>query len=113
MAEIETLVKAFEEAKERIFVLYETEPKDNTEAILDQAALTLSQNRYGGLIDSAIKELKEYGEVGSVLAGMFKISLRNKPDDMGLGRGRMEEYHRRFVEHAAPIFDNCPKPEGF
>jgi hypothetical protein len=101
MATSQTLVKAFEEAKAKILELYS--PASSDPEIINVAAQNLAKNRYGHLIDLAIEQIQQKGMISSLLKAQFDISMRNEPDDHGLGEGRMIEYHRRFKEHIAPI----------
>lgn len=101
MPEKAKLIEAFEKAKAKILEPYKPEGVDDP--VFDLAANNIAKNMYGGLIDQAIKQIKENGAVSEQLKAEFQISIRNQPYDAGLGEGRMEEYHKRFKEHIAPI----------
>lgn len=106
------IIDAFERAKGEIFELYvphvRKKERESCFDIENTLARDIAQNLYGKYIDMAIEQVREHGAIAQNLRSIFKISMRNTPQDGGLGHGRMEEYHRRFVAKVAPILDVTP-----
>ncbi len=108
MTETAKLIEAFEKEKGEIFELYLAEPKKG-ETPDDSVALMLAKTYLGVLIDTAIEQLQDTGDITDFLKRSFTLVIRNKPvDEYGLGGNRTATYHERFKNIISPILINVP-----
>ena len=105
MSTTQTLIEAFEAAKEKILALYHPEGGNETNSL---AINKIASNNYSPLIDQAVAELRCQGALSTLLKASFDITMAKAPCDEGFMQQYVAEYHRRFKEHIAPILQTVP-----
>ncbi len=106
---IEKILKELKVAKKDILKLYEPpkrnckQESDSNYKLHNECARNVAKNKYGDLIDHAIKDIESIKKISGVLRSTFEQTMKTPPECLELGGKRMEKYHDRFKKRAKKI----------